>query len=203
MNRHALDALEFDRVLEIVAGYATSELGTEAVRALQPVPEPQAVAATLDEVDEMVSWLIRDESWAPPFIPDIRGPLNRLDLEGSVWSESELVGALRLLVGARSARRSLLPQSSQFRRLGELASGLLKDETLQGRLAEALDEEAEILKDSASPELKRLRRAIRVARSELVQLLEGISAGLPERFAVPDASVTLRGGRYCIPIRRE
>jgi DNA mismatch repair protein MutS2 len=203
MNRHALDALEFDRVLEIVAGYATSELGAEAVRALQPVPEPQAVAAALDEVDEMVSWLIRDESWAPPFIPDIRGPLNRLAVKGSVWSESELVGALRLLVGARSARRSLLPQSSQFQRLGQLASGLLKDEKLQGRLAEALDEEAETLKDSASPELKRLRRALRVARSALVQLLEAISADLPDRFAVPNASVTLRGGRYCIPIRRE
>ena len=203
MNRHALDALEFDRVLEIVASYATSELGAEAVGDLQPVPDPQAVVAALDEVDEMVSWLIRDESWAPPTIPDVRGSLNRLAVEGSVWSESELAGALRLLVGAHWVRRSILPQSSQFPGLGQLASGLLKDERLQGRLAEALDEETETLKDGASPELKRLRRAIRTARSELVQLLEGISAGLPERFAVPDASVTLRGGRYCIPIRRE
>ena len=106
MNRHALDALEFDRVLDIVAGYATSEPGADAVRALLPVPEREAVAHALDHVDEMASWLIRDEAWSPPFIPDIRKPLERLAVVGSMWSEGELVGALRLLGSARAVRRS-------------------------------------------------------------------------------------------------
>lgn len=203
MNRHALEALEFERVLEIVAGYATSELGAEAVRALQPVPDPQAVAAALDEVDEMVSWLIRDESWAPPVIPDIAGPLDRLAVEGSVWTEGELVGALRLLRGARDVRRALLPQASRFTRLGGLADGLLKDEQLEKLLQESLDEDSETLKDSASAELKRLRRSIRSVRSDLVRTLESLARALPERIAVSDASVTIRNGRYCIPIRRE
>ncbi len=203
MNRHALDALEFDRVLDIVAGYASSELGGAAVRALQPSKHAEVVTAALDQVDEMVSWLIRDESWVPPSIPDVRSPLNRLAVERSALSESELVGVMRLLAAARSVRRSLLPQSSQFPHLGELASGLLKDEKLQKLLQNALDEESETLKDTASPELKRLRRSIRTARAELVRLLESIVAGLPERFVVPHASVTIRNGRYCIPIRRE
>ena len=82
-------------------------------------------------LDEMVSWLIRDESWAPPIIPDIAGPLGRLAVEGSVWREGELAGALRLLRGAQEVRRALLPQASQFTRLGALADGLLKDEKLQ------------------------------------------------------------------------
>jgi DNA mismatch repair protein MutS2 len=59
------------------------------------------------------------------------------------------------------------------------------------------------LKDGASSELKRLRRSIRGARSDLVRHLESIIAGLPTRIAVLDASVTIRNGRYCIPIRRE
>ncbi|UCC74519.1 MAG: endonuclease MutS2 [Gemmatimonadota bacterium] len=203
LNQHALDALEFDRVLEIVAAYATSEPGAEAVRALRPVPEAVTVAAALDAVDEMVGWLIRDESWAPPFIPGIGKPLERLAVEGSVWSEAELIGALRLLKGAREVRRALLPQSSEFTRLGALAAGLLKDEKLEKRLQESIDEDTETLKDSASPELKRLRRSIRSARSDLVRLLESIVAALPSRIAVPDASVTIRNGRYCIPVRRE
>ncbi|MGD8698789.1 MAG: hypothetical protein PVJ43_05830, partial [Gemmatimonadales bacterium] len=169
MNRHALDALEFERVLEIVAGYATSEPGAEGVRRRRPVPDRQAVARALDEVDEMVSWLIRDESWAPPVIPDIGKSLHRLEVVGSVWSESELTNASRLLAAARAVRRSILPQSSQFPLLGELASGLLKDEKLEGLLRSALDEETETLKDSASPELKRLRRTIRSARVGLVR----------------------------------
>jgi DNA mismatch repair protein MutS2 len=203
MNRHALDALEFDRVLDIVAGYATSEPGADAVRALVPVPDREAVAHALDHVDEMVSWLIRDEGWSPPFIPDIRKPLERLAVGGSIWSESELVGALRLLAAARAVRRSILPQSSQFQRLADLASGLLKDEKLEGLLQSALDEETETLKDGASSELRRLRRAIRSGRSQLIRHLEGIAASLPDLYMVPDSSVTVRAGRYCIPVRRE
>jgi DNA mismatch repair protein MutS2 len=203
MNQHALDAVEFERVLEIIAGYATSEPGAEAVRALRPVPDGAAVAAALDEVDEMVSWLIRDESWAPPVIPDIAGPLERLAFEGSVWTVGDLAGALRLLRGAREVRRALLPQASQFTRLGGLADGLLKDEKLEKALRDSVDEEAETLKDSASAELKRLRRSIRSVRSDLVRTLESLARALPERIAVSDASVTIRNGRYCIPIRRE
>jgi len=203
MNKHALDALEFDRVLEIVSGYSTSELGAEAVQALEPVSGRGAVSEELDHVDEMVSWLIRDEEWSPPFLPDVRGPLNRLALLGSVLSERELIGITRLLDGAREARRSLLPQASQFPRLGYMASGLFKDEGLQKKLHGALDEETETLKDGASPELKRLRRTLRSARSDIVRHLEGVIHGLPERVAVPNASVTIRNGRYCIPIRRE
>jgi DNA mismatch repair protein MutS2 len=179
MNQHALDAVEFERVLEIIAGYATSEPGAEAVRALRPVPDGAAVAAALDEVDEMVSWLIRDESWAPPVIPDIAGPLERLAFEGSVWTVGDLAGALRLLRGAREVRRALLPQASQFTRLGGLADGLLKDEKLEKALRDSVDEEAETLKDSASAELKRLRRSIRSVRSDLVRTLESLARALP------------------------
>jgi DNA mismatch repair protein MutS2 len=203
MNEHTLVALEFHRVLQVVAGYATSEPGAEAVRALRPVPDGAAVAAALDEVDEMVGWLIRDESWAPPIIPAIEGSLDRLAVEGSVWTEVELAGVLHLLRGAREVRRALLPQASQFTRLGALADGLLKDEKLQKLLHDSVDEDTETLKDSASAELKRLRRSIRSARSDLVRLLESLARALPSRIGVPDASVTIRSGRYCIPIRRE
>jgi DNA mismatch repair protein MutS2 len=203
MNEHALTALEFDRVLDFVAGYATSEPGADAVRALEPDPARAAVADALDQADEMVSWLIRDEAWAPPLIPDIREALDRLVVEGTVWSESQLAGALRLLGSARAVRSTFLPQASQFPRLGYVADGLLKDEKLQKMLSEAIDLEEEALKDTASTELKRLRRSMRSARSDLVRLLESIVRGLPERIKVPDASVTIRSGRYCIPVRRE
>ena len=203
MNRHALEALEFDRVLEIVAGFATSELGAGRVRSLRPIADLGLVAERLDTVDEMVSWLIRDESWAPPFIPSINEALEALALEGAVWSEAELTGGMRLLAAARAARRSLLPHSSEFRRLGELTEGLIKDELLQKRLTESIDEESEKLKDDASAELKRLRRSIRSARADLIKHLEAVVAGLHERITVPGASVTVRNERFCIPIRRE
>ena len=203
MNRHALDALEFERVLDIVSAHTTSDLGAESVRGLRPRPDREEVADSLAHTDEMVSWLLREEGWAPPLIPDLRVPLERLLVEGVVWTEAQLIAALHLLSGARDVRRAILPASERVPRLAALASGLVKDDELQGRLHAALDVDHETLKDDASPELRRLRRAIRNSRSDLVRLLEGISAGLPERIAVPNASVTIRAGRYCIPIRRE
>jgi len=203
MNRHALDALEFDRVLEIVATYATSELGAEAVLELRPSPDAEVVAESLHATDEMVSWRLRDEGWAPPYIPNLEAPLERLAVAGAMWSEAQLVDALRILEGAREVRRAILPVSERFPRLARLAGRLIKDEELQRVLRRALDVEAVALKDDASPELARLRRTIRNARSDLVRLLEAIIADLPDRLAVPNASVTLRADRYCIPIRRE
>jgi DNA mismatch repair protein MutS2 len=136
-------------------------------------------------------------------LPDVRSPLNRLAVPGSVLSERELIGISRLLDGAREARRSLLPQASQFPRLGYMASGLFLNDQLQKKLHGALDEETETLRDGASPELKRLRRTLRSARSDIVRHLEGVINGLADRVVVPNASVTIRNGRYCIPIRRE
>lgn len=203
MKEHALKALEFERVLDVVSGYATSEPGARAIRALRPITEQHLIAARLDQVNEMVTWLIREPDWAPPELPDVAEALERLGLEGSVLSEVQLVDVLRLLSSAQSARRSMPPPKTQFERLGELAAGLFKDDELHKRLSGALDEETKSLKDGASAELKRIRKAIRSSRAQLVRHLEGIVAELPSRIAVPDASVTLRGGRYCIPIRRE
>ncbi len=190
-------------MLDIVAGYTTSEPGAESVRGLEPLPDRDAVYAALDRVDEMVSWLIRDEGWAPPHIPELGSALERLHIEGTVWTEPQLAKTLRLIESARQVRRSVLPHAADFPGLGAVADGLIKDEELQTRLAGAIDLETEKLKDSASAELKRLRRGIRNARSDLVRQLESIIAGLPDRFVVADASVTIRGDRYCIPVRRE
>jgi DNA mismatch repair protein MutS2 len=84
-----------------------------------------------------------------------------------------------------------------------MGSELFFNEQLQKKLHGALDEETETLRDGASPELKRLRRTLRSARSDIVRHLEGVINGLADRVVVPNASVTIRNGRYCIPIRRE
>jgi len=51
--------------------------------------------------------------------------------------------------------------------------------------------------------LKRIRDGLRGAHSKIVRKLEGYLGTLPDRFVVPDASVTIRDGRYVIPVRRE
>jgi DNA mismatch repair protein MutS2 len=64
-------------------------------------------------------------------------------------------------------------------------------------------DEAGNVRDDASPALYRLRREIKGARSRLVERLAAYVSSLPAHYQVPDASVTVREGRYVIPVRRE
>jgi DNA mismatch repair protein MutS2 len=202
MNEHALQALEFPRALEAVARHATTELGAELVRGLRPRTEPEAVDRELARVDQMVGVLAHRESWAPPALPDLRRAIRALAVPGTVWSGADLAAAAVLLHSAREARRALLPLRDRFPLVAELVEGCWSAPDLERRLREAVDERGEV-RDGASPELRRVRGAVREARAAIVELLERILAELPDRAVVADASVTVRNGRYCIPIRRE
>ncbi len=73
---------------------------------------------------------------------------------------------------------------------------------LEDALAVALEPDG-LVKDAASRDLAQARRDVREVREELVKRLGGILAGLDARLVPPDASATVRGGRYVIPVRRE
>lgn len=199
---HALRLLEFPRALELVADQASSSLGAQRVRALRPLSRRADVEEALALADDAVTFLLRTSDWAPPPIPDVRGALKRLAIDGSVLDEAALRDVAILLSSSRRARQDLVRRSEDFRRLGELGRRLTERAKEEERLERSIDPSGEVA-DGASAALGRLRREMRGARSALVNRLEGFSAKLPERFRVPDASVTVRNGRYCVPVRRE
>src|SRR5207244_4810815 len=59
------------------------------------------------------------------------------------------------------------------------------------------------VKDEASPALRRIRRELRASQGELVRILEREMQRLDPNHRVSDMSVTVRNGRYVIPVRRE
>jgi DNA mismatch repair protein MutS2 len=201
-REHALRVLEYRRVLELVARRATSDQGRERIRSLRPSSAPVAVRDALDAAEETATFLAETESWAPPPIPEVEGVLRRLRVEGSVLDEDGLIGVARLLASSRSARRDLPTGEDTLPRLSALAGRLAREAELQERLERSFDEGGEVA-DAASKRLRKIRSDLRSQRSGLVDLLERLSRDLRDRIRVPEASVTVRAGRYCIPIRRE
>jgi DNA mismatch repair protein MutS2 len=201
-SEHALSLLEYPRVLELVARYASSDAGRRRVRELRPLVYAEAAEDALQLTAEMTRLYGRPGGWAPPLIPEVEPQLRRLSVEGSVLEGAALVGVGVLLASAASARRDLLEEAEALPGLADLAAGLPRAPELRERLEAALDESG-ALRDEASPELRRIRGELRGARSSLVGRLERFTARLRERVRVSDASVTVRGGRYCIPVRRE
>jgi DNA mismatch repair protein MutS2 len=201
MNAHALDVLEFGPALETVARLASSELGAQLVRGLRPVTDAASVEEELATVGEFMALLERETRWAMPGIPDLRESLRRLPVEGSVWDAASLRAAAVLIASSAEVRR-FFRSRTDAPRLAAVTEVLAELTQLGAAVERAIDENGAV-RDDASPELSRLRREMQGARSRIVARLSSFAASLPAHFQVPDGSVSVREGRYVIPIRRE
>jgi DNA mismatch repair protein MutS2 len=203
MNSHALSVLEFPRVVAVVAERASSSLGAARVRALQPRTDRAWLEAEHRRVAAMRALVASEIGWSAEPIPDLTEALARLRIEGTSWSGPELLGGATLL---RSSRRTR-DQLTDARRpalvtavLGAHAERLVSAKRIEDAVERTIGEDAEV-RDEASPKLRQVRRDMRGAQGELVRLLERVMSKLEPHQQVPDASVTLRNGRYVIPVR--
>ena len=204
MNAHALAILELDRALDAVAGRAASPLGAEAVRALRPTNDREHLRAEQARV-AAVRALLGDAGWSPEALPDVRAAIRRLRVEGSTWSGAELLGASILLRSSRRTREFLFDEKRPAvigAVLGPLLARLFEHGEVERAIGAAINDDGTV-RDDASPALRRIRRDLRGAQGELVRILERIMSRLDAHQQVPDMSVTIRNGRYVIPIRRE
>ena len=204
MNAHALAVLEVARVLDVVAGFATSDVGMARVRSLAPLKDRGWLDREHARIAAMRAALQGDDAWRPDPIPDLGGPLTRLRVEGSMWTGAELVAGATLLHSSRhtqlrlrDARRPAIVRAL----LEPLLERLIARPVLEEAIARALLDDGTV-KDDASAALRRIRRELRAAHSELIRILEREMERLDAQHRVSDMSVTMRNGRYVIPVRR-
>lgn len=202
MNQHALGVLEFRQVLESVAGRALSELGRDRVLELNPGKRVGLVQAELQRVEEVARFLDRHRDWPLPVIPNAKEAVDRLALDGSVVEPKELFTLGQLLTSGRELKAGLAKAAEELPGLQLLREGLYQDGDTEKAIRRIVDKDGTIL-DSASRELGRIRSRLRRLHGKVVKALEGLLAKLPDKIVVPDASVTIREGRYVIPVRRE
>ncbi|MCU0627012.1 MAG: Smr/MutS family protein [Gemmatimonadaceae bacterium] len=203
MNPHALSVLEFARVLDVVADRAATPLGAAAVRALAPTTDAEWLAAEHSRIAAMRALLASEGSWAPEPLVDVRMPLARLRLEGASLDGLALVGMAMLLRGARRTREALRDARRPAMALAWLApfvDALVSAPRDEEAIDRAIDGDGTV-RDDASPTLRRLRRELLGAQGELVRVLERVMGTLESHHQVSDMSVTVRNGRYVIPIR--
>lgn len=205
MNSHALGVLEFGRILDIVAARATSDVGAARVRALTPRDERPWVEREHARIAAVRALIADEGGWAPEAVPDLGDALGRLRIQGVSWSGAELLAGATLL---RSSRRTRLALREERRPavargvLAPLAERLIAAEKTEEVIGRAIADDGAV-RDGASPLLARVRREMRGAEGELVRLLERLIGTVDAQHQVSDGSVTIRNGRFVIPIRRE
>ena len=202
MRLRALRILDFDKVLERVAAHAATPAGRRAVLALRPAGDPGEVRARLLACEQARGFLRERESWSFPAVPESAGALARLGVEGSVLTPGELAEVGALLAVNRALAARLKSGAAELETLRALGGRLLAAPGLESAIGRTVNPEGVVL-DGASPELKRLRSRLAGAHNRVVAHLEELLGAVPERHRVPDASVTIREGRYVIALRRE
>src|SRR6184192_991814 len=194
-----LETLEFPAALERVADHAAGPLGAARVRSRRPVADGDAIRAALAQVAELAALLLRDDDIRAEPVPDIAPALELLGVPGSVLDGAALAGLGRAIAAARIVAADLGRLADHAPRTAALRAAVPARE-LETRLAQSLDPEGRVL-DGASRGVARARRAVREARHRLVERLEAILGALDPSEHAPDAAVTVRGGRYVIPVR--
>jgi DNA mismatch repair protein MutS2 len=197
----ALDTLEFQSVLQLVAAHTVGPLGAARVLGRRPCAALEWIRSELARVGEVTALVRRGDSLLAEPVPDVARALGRLRIDGSVLEGVELAALLRMIGAARNV-------SVELRRVAEsapLAAQLLQplpDKSIERRLQQSLDPDGNLL-DTASPGLAAARREVQTARQRLLRRLDTLLRGLGPNAAPADASVTVRGNRYVIPVRRD
>jgi DNA mismatch repair protein MutS2 len=205
MNSHALNVIEFPRTLALISERATSPLGGERVRQLRPATDRDLIEREHARVAAVRSLLSAEEPWHLHGVPDARAALTRLRVEGASLVASELFVLAKLLRSSRVTRDSMRGDHASpivVAVLAEQIESLIANKSIEDAIERAIDEEGQV-RDDASPALRKIRRELKGSQGELVKLLERAMAKLEPHQRVADMSVTVRNGRFVIPVRRE
>src|SRR6266699_3650973 len=194
-----LETLEFPAALERVAAHAAGPLGAARVTRRSPATDPDAIRAALAQVAELAALVLTDDAIRAEPVPDITAALELLGVPGSALEGAALARLGGALAAARIVAGDLARLAAEAPRTAALRVAPPPKE-LEQRLAVSLDADGQV-QDGASRALARARRAVREARARLVKQLDAMLAALDPTDRAPDAAVTVREGRYVIPVR--
>jgi DNA mismatch repair protein MutS2 len=201
MDAHSLHVLEYRKVLDRLIAHTSNGIGREFAAQLEPLSYPETVVRRLQETREARQ--LRDSDSGLPLggVHDIRSTAERARIETRL-TPHELLDITHTTNAGRRMRMYLLNRQDKYPLLAEMATNLPILSQLEQRIEACISENAEV-RDSASPELARLRSRLKVAHSRLNERLQSLLASDKYRTYIQEFVITVREGRYCIPVKAE
>ena len=201
MNTKALKTLEYDKIISQLAEYASSPLGRKLCEDLLPSADIQEIRLNQTQTTDALTRVRQKGSISFTGLKDVGDSLKRLEV-GSSLSIIELLSVSSILTIAARAKAygrhedSELPEDS----LESMFSMLEPLTPLNTEIRRCILSEDEI-SDDASPGLRHVRRSMKVLNDKVHTQLNSLLNS--NRSYLQEAVITMRDGRYCLPVRSE
>lgn len=204
MNSKSLQVIEYNRVLELASAYASSKKAKEDLRNLMPMKHKRQIDRQIDLVEEAGLVLLQVPNLHIGVINEIQEPVNLAKI-GSVLSPEELLyvaGTLRTARLLSKGIRDLQTQDFKTPLLNEICRYIGAYRNIEDRILESIISSGEIA-DTASKELQSIRKRIESTKVSIRVKLEKLTASQSMQKYLQDSIVTIREGRFVVPVKSE
>ncbi len=200
MNRH-LKALEFDKVLAMLAEYACNDDAKEIILNLLPESSLNLTVSELKKTEE--AYVLLAKYGGPSFggLKNVGNSLARAS-SGGVLSMKELLDIGSTVRAVRGIREWRDNSGQNSLTVDMYFNSLMPNKYLEDKIFSAILTEEEI-SDNASPELSLIRRKIKNCENSIRDRLEKVIRSNTYKTYLQDAIITKRNGRYVVPVKSE
>ena len=202
MNSKVLKTLEYEKIIEQLVNCAGSLLGKELCKNLVPSSDIEEIRTMQHETSLALARIYQKGSLSFSGVRDIRGSLKRLEV-GSILSTQELLHISKMLDVCSRAKSYDRKDNDETEpdALDVMFQALQPLAPLAGEIRRCILSEDEI-SDDASPALKSIRRSIGQMNDKVHAQLNSMVTGSARTY-LQDAVITMRNGRYCLPVKAE
>lgn len=203
MNEKVLKTLEYNKIIDLLTEYATSESGRELCQKLTPMTDLVSIETAQKQTKDALSRIFKKGSLSFSGLHNIGASLKRLEIGGTLGIEellhiaSLLEVAKRAKAYARSDREDVKADS-----LDELFDKVEPLTPLLDEIRRCIISEDEIA-DDASANLKNIRRSMKNINDKIRSQMNTMLNNTDTRNLLQDAVITMRNGRYCLPVKAE
>jgi DNA mismatch repair protein MutS2 len=204
MSRAILETLEFDQVLDKLSAQCQYSVARERALELGPVSDRDHVRYLLSVTREATELLTDHVDFSVRGVRDIRDAVERA-AKGALLTPGDLREVLDSLQAIRNTRRSferINEREAPFENLAHFVEQFGEFAPLETDLNRTVGPQAEIL-DSASSDLGRIRSQIKTSHRRLLDRLNRLTADSRYQPALQESIVTMRQGRYVVPVRSD
>lgn len=207
MNKKAQRTLEYDKIIQLLTECAGSSLGQEKCRNLKPSIDLDEIRNLQQETTDALSHLLQKGSISFSGLRDILPSLKRLEI-GSTLGIIELLNISSLLNVATRVKAYSRPDKSEEEDIETKNEDSLSSRfsyiepltNLNNEIKRCIISEEEV-SDDATPGLNQVRRTIKNTNQKIHEQLNSIVNS--SRSMLQETIVTMRNGRYCLPVKSE